>query len=217
MKIKELIMDMELFISFFLASVTLSLMPGPDNVFVLTESITKGKRNGIIISTGLASGIIIHTMLIATGLSVLVQQSPYVFNGIKIFGAIYLIYLAYLTYKEETLTINISKQEIGLDINEKWFALYKKGFIMNVLNPKVTLFFIAFLPQFVSKDGLPFSVQIIVLGILFMLQAFLVFSIIAIVSEKLRYFLNSSVFWRKVKWVKITILLLLALFLIISP
>ena len=94
-------MDIELLISFLLASITLSLIPGPDNVFVLTESITKGKRNGIIISAGLASGIIVHTIVIATGLSILVQQSPYVFNGIKIFGAIYLLYLAYLAYKEE--------------------------------------------------------------------------------------------------------------------
>ena len=94
-------MDLELLISFLLASITLSLMPGPDNVFVLTESITKGKRNGIIISAGLASGIIVHTIVIATGLSVIVQQSPYVFNAIKIFGSIYLLYLAYLTYKEK--------------------------------------------------------------------------------------------------------------------
>jgi len=209
-------MNIELLISFLLTSIALSLMPGPDNVFVLTESITKGKRNGIIISVGLASGIIIHTIVIATGLSVLVQQSPYIFNGIKIFGAIYLLYLAYLTYKEKTTTVDISNQENGLDIKEKWFPLYKKGFIMNVLNPKVTLFFIAFLPQFVSKEGLPFSIQIIILGIMFMLQAFVVFSLIAIVSEKLRQFLNSSIFWKKVKWVKMTILILLAGFLLIT-
>ena len=210
-------MDIELLISFLLASITLSLMPGPDNVFVLTESITKGKRNGIIISAGLASGIIVHTIVIATGLSILVQQSPYVLNGIKIFGAIYLLYLAYLTYKEETSTVSISNQTNGLEIKEKWFPLYKKGFIMNVLNPKVTLFFIAFLPQFVSKDGLPFSVQIIFLGIVFMIQAFLVFSIISIVSGKLRKFLNSSVFWKKVKWIKIAVLILLAGFLLLIP
>ena len=210
-------MDIELLISFLLASITLSLMPGPDNVFVLTESITKGKRNGIIISAGLASGIIIHTIVIATGLSVLVQQSPYDFTGIKIFGAIYLLYLAYLTYKEETTTVSISNQSKGFDIKEKWFPLYKKGFIMNVLNPKVTLFFIAFLPQFVSKDGLSFSVQILFLGIIFMIQAFLVFSIIAIIAEKLRQYLNSRVFWKKVKWVKMAILILLAVFLVLIP
>ena len=156
-------------------------------------------------------------IVIATGLSVLVQQSPSVFTGIKIFGAIYLLYLAYLTYKEETTTVNISDKNNNLEIKEKWFPLYKKGFIMNVLNPKVTLFFIAFLPQFISKNGLPFSVQILFLGILFMIQAFLVFSIIAIVSEKLRHYLNSSIFWKKVKWVKMTIFILLAGFLLLIP
>jgi len=191
-------------------------MPGPDNVFVLTESITKGKRNGIIISAGLASGIIVHTIVIATGLSILVQQSPYVYNGIKIFGAIYLLYLAYLTYKEEISTVNISGQSYDLDIKEKWFPLFKKGFFMNVLNPKVTLFFIAFLPQFVTKDGLPFSVQIIILGIIFMIQAFLVFSLISIVAGNLSQLVNSDKFWKKVKWIKIAVLTLLAGFLILT-
>ncbi len=209
-------MDIELLISFLLASITLSLMPGPDNVFVLTESITKGKRNGIIISAGLASGIIVHTIVIATGLSILVQQSPYVFNGIKIFGAIYLLYLAYLTYKEETSTVSISNQSKDLDIKEKWFSLFKKGFFMNILNPKVTLFFIAFLPQFVYKDGLPFSLQIIILGIIFMIQAFLVFSIISIAAGNLRQLVNSDKFWKKVKWIKIAVLTLLAGFLILT-
>ena len=208
-------MNIELLISFLLASITLSLMPGPDNVFVLTESITKGKRNGIIISAGLASGIIVHTTAIATGLSILVQQSPYVFNGIKIFGAIYLLYLAYLTYKEETTyTIGETNLKSNLSIKEKWFPLYKEGFIMNVLNPKVTLFFIAFLPQFVTKEGLSFSIQIIILGVIFMIQAFLVFSLIAIIAGNLRQLVNSDQFWKKVKWIKITVLTLLAGFLI---
>ena len=153
----------------------------------------------------------------ATGLSILIQQSPYVFNGIKIFGAIYLLYLAYMAYKGKTNTVSISNRTNSSDIEKKWFPIYKKGFIMNVLNPKVTLFFIAFLPQFVSKTGPPFTVQIIVLGIIFIIQAFVVFSLIAIVSGKLRHYLNSSVFWQKVKWVKISILILLAVFLLFIP
>jgi len=208
-------MDIELIISFLLASIALALMPGPDNVFVLTESITKGKRNGIIISAGLASGVIIHTILIATGLSILIQQSPIVFNGIKIFGAIYLLYLAYLTYKEEIFIVaGKIDSENEIQIKEKWFPLFKKGFLMNVLNPKVTLFFIAFLPQFVSNDGLPFFIQIVLLGMIFMIQAFLVFSLISIVAGNLSKLFNSGKFWKKLKWIKIIVLIVLAAFLI---
>ncbi len=209
-------MDIELLLSFLLASIALSLMPGPDNVFVLTESITKGKRNGVIISSGLASGIIVHTIVIATGLSILIQQSPLVFNGIKIFGAIYLLYLAYLTYNEEALSVNISDSGEGIGVKEKGFPLFRKGFFMNVLNPKVTLFFIAFLPQFVSKDWLSFPVQIVILGVVFMVQAFLVFSTISIVAGSIRKLINSDKFWKKVKWIKMSVLILLAGFLFFS-
>ena len=210
-------MDIELIISFLFTSIALALMPGPDNVFVLTESITKGKRNGIIVSAGLASGVIIHTILIATGLSILIKQSPLVFNGIKIFGAIYLLYLAYLTYKEEaTIVIGEINSESEIKIKEDWFPLFKQGFFMNVLNPKVTLFFIAFLPQFVSDDGFPFFVQIVILGIIFMVQAFWVFSLISIVAGSLSKLLNSGKFWKKIKWIKIAVLTLLAGLLILS-
>jgi len=210
-------MDIELIISFLFTSIALALMPGPDNVFVLTESITKGKRNGIIVSAGLTSGVIIHTVLIATGLSILIKQSPLVFNGIKIFGAIYLLYLAYLTYKEEaTIVVGAINSESDIQIKEEWFPLLKKGFFMNVLNPKVTLFFIAFLPQFVSDDGFPFFVQIVLLGIIFMIQAFWVFSLISVVAGNLRKLLKSGKFLKKIKWVKIIVLIVLAAFLIKS-
>jgi threonine/homoserine/homoserine lactone efflux protein len=183
-------------------------MPGPDNIFVLTESITKGKRNGIAISMGLASGIIIHTIIITTGLSIILQKSEYAFYGIKLFGAFYLFYLAYLSYKESSVGMKIKGEASNVG-QEKFSTLYKRGFLMNVLNPKVTLFFIAFLPQFVSKDGLHFQLQMIILGVIFMTQAFLVLTMIAIASEKLRRFLKSEKFWRNVKWIKISVLIVL--------
>lgn len=200
-------MDTQLVLSFLMASMALVLMPGPDNIFVLTESITNGKRNGIIISAGLASGLIIHTMIVAAGLSIFVQSSPGLLYGIKVLGALYLFYLAYLTYKEDAVDISIRNEDHDRDLG--MFKLYKKGVLMNVLNPKVTLFFIAFLPQFVSKNGLSFQVQIIVLGVIFMVQAFLVFSLVSIVSGELRRFMKSQVFWKNVRWVKMGVLIVL--------
>lgn len=210
-------MNIELIISFAVTSIVLALMPGPDNVFVLTESITKGRRDGIALSAGLSSGVIIHTALIATGLSVLIQQSETLFLAIKIAGACYLLFLVYQTYQsEETGLQDPTNESSHASTVEKasLFTLFKKGFIMNVLNPKVTLFFIAFLPQFVSENGsISFELQILLLGFIFMLTGFLVFSSIAILADRLSRFLTSQVFWKNVKWVKMIVLTCLALFL----
>ena len=217
-KRKEIVcMNVTLVLSFLLASGLLAIMPGPDNIFVLTESITKGKRNGIIISAGLATGVIVHTIVIATGLAIFIQKSENLFYAIKILGALYLLYLVYQTYKEPDTEMNpIRNNAAQSSQNISFFALYKKGFLMNVLNPKVTLFFIAFMPQFVCESGaFSFEVQIIVLGVIFMVQAFLIFSGIAILADKLSQFLTSKTFWKNVKWIKMIVLTGLALFLFV--
>lgn len=201
--------------SFVTASILLTLMPGPDNIYVLTESITRGRKAGVILSAGLVSGIIIHTVVIATGLAIAIQQSDLVFQIIRFVGAAYLLYLVYLTYKEETKAVSISG-ESGDSKGKASRGLYLKGFLMNVLNPKVTLFFIAFLPQFVNQDGWRYEFQIMLLGAVFMLQAFMLFAGIAILAGKLREYLTSEKFWRSVKWVKMTVLFLLAVYLVVE-
>lgn len=209
-------MSITLLSSFLVASVLLALMPGPDNIFVLTESITKGKRNGIIISAGLASGVIVHTLLIVSGLALFIKNSETAFFVVKVFGALYMLYLAYLSYKEPPQIIS-EKPEGTTSLGEQsFFSLYKTGFLMNVLNPKVTLFFIAFMPQFVYEKGFSFELQILILGIIFMAQAFLIFACIAFLADKLTRFLESKVFWSNVKWIKIGVLVSLALFLLIN-
>jgi len=100
-------MELGLILSFLGASIILSLMPGPDNIFVLTESLTKGHRNGIAISLGLGFGVLVHTIAAATGLSIIIQKSAIAFCIIKYLGALYLFYLAYQAYKEKKLTLNI--------------------------------------------------------------------------------------------------------------
>jgi threonine/homoserine/homoserine lactone efflux protein len=208
-------MNLELIISFLSASILLALMPGPDNILVLTESINKGKGSGIALSSGLSLGVIVHTIVIATGLAVVVQQSESVFTIIKTFGALYLFYLAYKTYQEKASDgLIISNRPTNhTQTKTSFFSLFKKGLLMNILNPKVTLFFIAFLPQFVTKNGLPFTFQIIILGAIFMIQAFIVFSTIAIVSASLRPLIKSPKFWKYIKWSKIIVLCGLGLFL----
>jgi threonine/homoserine/homoserine lactone efflux protein len=202
-------MELELILSFIGASILLTLMPGPDNIFVLTESLTKGQKNGISISIGLVSGILIHTLAASTGLSIIIQKSAMAFNVIKYLGAAYLLYLAIKATKDKQPTIDLFSGNNNQ--NESSFKLIRKGFFMNVLNPKVSLFFIAFLPQFISSNGYAPSIQMILLGLFFMLQAIVIFGLISILSGKLSYYLNSSKFWKITKWSKVGVLSSLAL------
>ncbi len=201
-------------LSFLTASVVLSIMPGPDNIFVLTESVSSGQRTGLAISLGLSLGVLVHTSAAALGLSIIIQQSALVFSIIKYMGAAYLFYLAIsaLRSKGEGIQDESIKQEVPMGA----FKLVRKGFLMNVLNPKVSLFFIAFLPQFISKSGIAISVQMIVLGIIFMIQALIVFSLIAILSGRLNRYLNSQKFWKITQWSKFGVLSVLASLLLLS-
>ena len=130
---------MEILISFIGASMLLTIMPGPDIIYVLVQSATNGKKYGIATSLGLVSGIIVHTSLVAFGVSAIIKQSESIFFMIKLFGALYLLYLAYITYKSnDEVLLNTKAEKKGL------LKLFKQGFIMNVLNPKVSIFFLAF-------------------------------------------------------------------------
>ena len=207
-------MEISLILSFIGASVLLALMPGPDNIFVLTESITKGKKNGIAISVGLCLGVLVHTLAAATGLSILLQQSATAFSIIKYLGAAYLFYLAFLAFREKPLELDFSKNE-----KTKLVAvapLIRKGFFMNVLNPKVSLFFIAFLPQFITHGGIDITIQMVILGFIFMTQALIVFSSIAVLASKLTRYVNNPKFWKITKWSKIGVLSVLGIALMLT-
>ncbi|UZR99717.1 LysE family translocator [Chondrinema litorale] len=207
-------MEIELILSFIGASILLTVMPGPDNIFVLTESITKGQRNGIAISIGLSSGILIHTIAAATGLSIIIQKSAIAFSVIKYLGAAYLFYLAVMAVKDKKPVIGIDA--IKKEPEKSFLQLVRKGFFMNVLNPKVSLFFIAFLPQFISNTGFAASYQMLVLGFIFMIQAILIFAFISVLASKLTGVLNSDKFWNITKWSKVSVLAALGLTLAFS-
>lgn len=187
-------------------------MPGPDVIYVLVQSVTNGKKYGIVTSLGLVSGIIIHTTLVAFGVSVLIKQSENLFFGIKLLGALYLVYLAYLSYKsddEVLLTTNVKKKSL--------LKLYKQGFVMNVLNPKVSIFFLAFFPGFLFSDSLSTVTQFYILGGLFMLQALLIFSVVSILSGSFASYLQKHPrFNTNIKWFKIMVFLGIAFFILFS-
>ncbi len=207
-------MDISTIISFLLASMALTVMPGPDNIFVLTESITRGSRAGIMISIGLILGIIIHTVLAATGISIIIQQSDLLFRIIKYIGAAYLFYLAYQAASDKRIAIDLSSNSDPAN-RISGIKLIRQGFFMNVLNPKVSLFFLALLPQFITPDGWSVPSQMIGLGLVFMIQGIILFVIIALAAGQLSTLVAKSSFWSTMKWVKVCVLLVLGLSLLL--
>ncbi len=166
---------------FLIVSALLTLAPGPDVMYLLAKSLADGARSGIALAGGLASGVIVHTSLVILGVAALIQSSPLALSTLKYGGALYLVYLAWGAFHDK------SELRLGnAGPAERLPALYRRGLLMNVLNPKVLLFFLTFLPQFVSADADNVGRQIALLGFLFSLQAFLIFSCVALCASRLR-------------------------------
>jgi threonine/homoserine/homoserine lactone efflux protein len=203
----------EILLSFAFATSLLALSPGPDNIFVLTQSIVNGKKFGLATVFGLMSGCLVHTTLLAFGVSAIIKESENLFTGIKIFGAIYLLFLAYKVYKADA-SITFSEENTSKKTTRK---LFKEGFIMNVLNPKVSIFFLAFFPGFLFSDTLNTVFQFYVLGIIFMLVSLVIFSTIAILAGKISENIkgNNKIGYY-LKWTQIVVFILIAVFILLS-
>lgn len=199
--------------AFVIATATLAVSPGPDNIFVLTQSMVNGKRKGLATVFGLISGCLIHTTLLAFGVSALIKENEIIYIIIKIFGAGYLLYLAFMVYKSPS---EISLQHSSIT-NKSELQLFKQGFIMNVLNPKVTIFFLAFFPGFLFSKELSSIIQFYVLGSLFMLVSFIIFSFIAILASQLSGFIKGNKGVGAVlKWLQIIVFFGIAVYLLFS-
>ena len=172
-------------IYFLGTSVALTLAPGPDNIFVLTQGIARGRKPAIITALGMCSGISVHTAAAAFGISAVFYSSVIAFNVVKYAGALYLLYLAYRSLKECS-TVKLTAAD-----DRDAVALFKRGFIMNVLNPKDAMFFLAFLPQFVTPNTNHFALQMLLLGFIFMVQAIVIFCLIGYFSGSIGSFILS--------------------------
>ena len=178
----------------------------------MMQSIGNGRKYGIATVLGLMTGCLIHTSVVAFGASTILKQNPKLFFIIKLFGALYLVYLAYKVFKSSG---NI---ELGNDAVPKKsvFQLFKQGFIMNVLNPKVTLFFLALFPGFLFSNTMNEVVQFYILGLLFILVSFIIFSGIAIlaglISETIKKNNNVGMY---MKWLQIIVFIGIAIYILI--
>ena len=175
--------------AFYCASILLSLAPGPDNIFVLAQSALYGVRRGVIVTLGLCTGLLVHTAAVALGVAAILQVSPRAFWALKICGVFYLLYLAWGAWSSRPSGAETAAPALP------YRTLYFRGIIMNVTNPKVLIFFLAFLPQFTDPARGFVTQQIILLGGLFILAAFPVFSLIACASGAISMRLRSTPRW----------------------
>ncbi len=165
-------MPLSTLLAFLGASIALTLAPGPDNIFVITQGIARGRKPAIVTALGMCSGVSVHTTAAAFGISAVFYSSAVAFTVVKSAGAAYLLYLAFKTLKERSAIRLASVDELPAA------ALFRRGFVMNVLNPKVAMFFLAFLPQFVTPSAGHIPLQMLLLGIIFMVQAVVIFCLI---------------------------------------
>ncbi len=201
-----------LLMAFFTTSALLALSPGPDNLFVLAQSTQNGRMAGIFVTLGLATGLIGHTVAVALGLAAIVHSSALAFTILKLSGAVYLLYLAW-----QAIRAGVSTSETDRLPSLSRGRLYRRGIVMNLTNPKVSFFFMAFLPQFVDPRRGSMMVQFFLLGAVFIMATLLVFGFISVlaggVGERFR---NSALAQRIVNRIAAAVFVGLAIKLSIS-
>ncbi len=155
----------ENYLGFIIAGILLNLTPGADTMYILTRSITQGRRAGIYSVLGITTGGLIHTTLAAFGLSIILAKSAFAFNMIKYIGVAYLVYLGIKMILEKNNLFDNEAQKVE---NTDIFKIYRQGLLTNVLNPKVALFFLSFLPQFINPHYANGPIPFLILGVTFM-------------------------------------------------
>lgn len=172
---------------FAVAAIALAFAPGPDNIFVLTQSALHGRVAGLWVTIGLCTGLLAHTTAVAIGVAAVFATSALAFTALKIVGAAYLLYLSWQAFRAGATTV-----AAGGRAETRYGRLYLRGVIMNITNPKVAIFFLAFLPQFADPARGALTPQLLLFGALFMLTTLTVFGAIACFSGALGDRLRAS-------------------------
>ena len=184
---------------FLISSISLTLMPGPDILFVISQSISKNKTTGMLISLGLCTGLLIHTMLLVFGFSSIISNNYFLF---KLFSSFYMLLLM-------TQEINLLPKIYSNKSNYKPNSPYLKGLIMNLINPKVILFFIAFFPAFLFSKTLDLKIQFAILGLIFFVQALTIFISVSYLSKRIFNLFNITSKSLKISYIKSLIYLII--------
>ena len=173
--------------TFLIASFFLGLSPGPDKLYILTHSALYGRRGGVIVTTGLCTGLVFHTTFVAFGVSAILMASPVAFTILKLAGTFYLGYLSWKAFTASSLkTDTQSLNHLSTP------QLFGRGIIMNLINPAILAFFFAFLPQFASPENGSVAQQIFILGALFIMVTFILFSGISMAAGSIQTLFEKS-------------------------
>ena len=199
-------MQLETLLIFLFSASILTLSPGPDIIYVFIKSSTEGKIAGIKTVFGLTTGLIFHTLLLVFGVSALINSNDYFFFILKVFGFIYFIFLAISTYNKNSKIDNktlSSKND------------FTTGLMMNVLNPKVSIFFIAFFPNYIFHNSWSYELQFSILGLIFWLVANTIFLLVVLLSSFNTGFVNNLINHNKIKVFKSVFYLFIAIWIIV--
>ncbi|MDM8527425.1 LysE family translocator [Anaerolineales bacterium HSG24] len=192
---------------FITATLALLLAPGPAVLYIVARSLEQGRIAGIVSALGIALGAVVHVIFAAFGLSALLMQSAMVFSLVKYMGAAYLIYIGIQTLRKKTEVNEVTEIQ-----TMTYSRIFKQGFVVNLLNPKTALFFLAFLPQFVDAERGGVGIQIILLGTIFVGLAIVSDSLYALIAGTARQLLTGSIMMiRSQKYMSGSIYILLGL------
>ena len=203
-------------VSFLISCFLLAISPGPDNIYLSALTLKSGKIAGLSFLGGLITGCFIHTILIAFGLNELLIKHEVFFDIIKYSGVSYLLFLSFHTYRSETLNI-FTAYSNKKNNNKKLFKHFKRGVLMNLLNPKVFLFFTLFFPNFIYSKIYSFKFQILTLGVIFISITFIIFVLIILFSDFInKNFSSSNNFKIFTKYFNILVLLIIAILILFT-
>ncbi|HBI69574.1 MAG TPA: lysine transporter LysE [Massilia sp.] len=176
----------EQFLGFLLAAILLTASPGPDNLMVLGLGMSKGRKQGMVFGLGCALGCLSHTLLAVLGVSALIAASPVAFTALRVGGGLYLVWLGYNALRSQ----GGSKTSDGNAAPQSLRSLFTKGLVANAINPKVVLFFLSLLPQFVIPANGNVPGQMLALGVTFTVQAAILFGLLGYFAGAIGAWLN---------------------------
>ncbi|MGG1921661.1 LysE family translocator [Chryseobacterium sp.] len=194
---------------FILAALILVISPGPNMIYLISKSITQGKKSGFISLAGVVCGFLFHIIMVSFGLTAVLLAVPLAYTVLKTLGTVYLLYLAYQAIKPKSRNIFDVDKNGAHDSPKKLFTI---GFLTNVLNPKVAVFYLSFFPQFIKPEYGSIFTQSLELGIIQVLISFSINFIIVLTAAKVAVFFSNNPVWIKVqKWFMASVLTYLAI------